>query len=400
MPSTGAPGLLDRKIGMMAAQQRTTWMFQAVAALLLATGCARDHRISLAQFLAMQESTGAAAEAAPVAEKPALDLTGHLGPYKVGPGDVLQVTLTRADQTALFPPILSRIDRKGEVDLPVVGAVRVGDMELEDVEDSVRAAYVPNVLTECVVHVELGTADTTNVLVIGAVGTPGLIPLRRTERNMLFAIVGAGGVSSAASGTASLRRIRNPGQVETVSLTDPIALNKALALAPLEAGDIVYVDAAKPNTIYVGGLVNRVGAQSSPVGVNMTVLQAIAAAGGLRTDVTPTDGTLTRRLPSGRDVQVKLDMQRIATGRDPNFDLLPGDILWVPDTFATRVEDFINQNLYLRAGVAVNYNVSGQEFLNRNNTQGANNNLQDSFDPFGFLNQNNALQGINQQTRP
>lgn len=373
------------------------------AVTLLLAGCAKDHRISLSQFLAMQagEATTAAAQIED-APQGTIDLSQQMGPYRVGPGDVLQVTLTRADQTALFPPVLTRIDRNGEVDMPVVGAVKVSELELEDVEDAVRGAYVPNVLTECVVHVDLATADTTNVLVIGAVGNAGLIPLRRTERNMLFAIVGAGGVSSAASGTATLRRIRNPNHVETVNLTDPVELNKALALAPLEAGDIVYVDAAQPSTVYVGGLVSRTGAQATPPGVNLTVLQAIAGAGGLRTDVTPTEGTLIRRLPSGRDVQVKLDMQRIATGRDPNISLLPGDILWVPDTLATRIEDFVNRNLFLRAGMSVNYNVSGTEFLNRNQQRGGggNQNLQDSFDPFGFLNQNNALQGISAQTRP
>lgn len=378
---------------------KTIHLFMLV---FLATGCARDHRISLAQFLAMQEGEAVAAEAEPV-PAPSLDLSRNLGPYRVGPGDVLQVTLTRADQTALFPPVLVRIDRNGDVDLPVVGAARVADLELEDVEDAIRNAYVPNVLTECVVHVDLATADTTNVLVIGAVGNPGLIPLRRTERNLLFAIVGAGGVSSAASGKAVLRRIRHPDRVETMALTDPVELNKALSLPPLEAGDIIYVDAAQPNTVYVGGLVSRIGPQTMPSGVNMTVLQAIAGAGGLRTDVTPTEGTLIRRLPSGRDVQVKLDMQRIVTGRDPNISLQAGDILWIPDTFGTRIEEFINQNLFLRAGVAVNYNVSGQEFLNRNQQRGGggfNNNLQDSFDPFGFLNQNNALRGISNQTRP
>lgn len=389
---------------MMAAYElkRIGRIGRIAAALLCLGGCAPDHRISLSQFLAMQEGDRAPGAISEAAEQESLDLSQHLGPYKAGPGDVLQVTLTRADQTAMFPQILSRIDRKGEVDMPVVGAVKVGDMELEDVEDAIRNAYVPNVLTECVVHVELGTADTTNVLVMGAVGTPGLIPLRRTERNMLFAIVGAGGVSSTASGTATLRRIRHPGRVETVTLTNPVELNKALALAPLEAGDIVYVEAAQPNNVYVGGLVNRTGAQASPAGVNLTVLQAVAAAGGLRTDVTPTQGTLIRRLPSGRDVQVKLDMQRIATGRDPNLTLQAGDILWVPDTLGTRIEDFINQNLFFRAGMSVNYSVSGTEFLNRNGQRGGGGtgSLQDAFDPFGFLNQNNALQGITNQTRP
>ncbi len=95
--------------------------------------------------------------------------------------------------------------------------------------------------------------DTTNVLVVGAVAAPGLVPLRRTERNMLFAIVGAGGISEIASGQATLHRIRTPTDEVTLNLTDPIQLRDALALKPLKQGDIVYVYAAQPNTVFGGG---------------------------------------------------------------------------------------------------------------------------------------------------
>ncbi len=368
--------------------------------VLAVCGCANDHRMSLQQFLQARESVAAQGVPAEVSgDRVELDLERHLGPYQVGPSDVLLVTFTRADQIGLFPPVQVRVDRNGEVDLPIVGAVRINGLELEDVEDRIRSAYIPAVVTEGVVHVQLVTPDTTNVLVIGAVAAPGLVQLRRTERNMLFALVAAGGVSSLASGTATVRRIRQPEVVESFNLTDPVQLKASLDIPPLQNGDIVYVGAAEQNAVYVGGLVTRTGPQPYPPGTGPTILQAIAAAGGLRTDVAPREGTLIRRMPDGRDVFVKLDMNRLAMGQDPNIALQGGDILWVPETFGTRVLDFINRNIYMRAGISVNYNVSGVEYMNRASSQsGTNQNLQDTFDPFGFLNQNSALQSI--QSRP
>ncbi len=368
---------------------------------LFTVGCKKpDNRISMTEFVERQkrasdEMAQKAKDAAPI------DLNSYLGPYKVGSGDELIVTLTRADQTALMPPVHGRVDRDGGFDLPIVGTIRVGGLELEDVEKKIRAAFVPNVVTDGVIFVELFNADPTNVLVVGAVPTPSMVQLRRTERNLLFAIVSAGGVSPLASGRVTLHRLRDPGQSHTFDLTEPLELREALAIKPLEHGDIVEVEAAAPNTVFVGGLVIRAGPQTYPDGTKVTILQVLAAAGGLRTDVTPTEGTLVRRMLDGQDVHVKFDLNRLAMGNDPNIELMPGDILWVPDTFNTRLQEFINQNIFLRAGVTVNYSVSGSEFINRRGRfnrfsggGGGGGTLQDSADPFGFLNRNSSLQGL------
>jgi len=66
------------------------------------------------------------------------------------------------------------------------------------------------------------------VLVIGAVTDPGLIALRRTQCNMLYAIAAAGGVSGIASGKATLRRIRDPGVSVTFDLRDAVQLQQAV----------------------------------------------------------------------------------------------------------------------------------------------------------------------------
>jgi protein involved in polysaccharide export with SLBB domain len=250
------------------------------------------------------------------------------------------------------------------------------------------------------IYTEIFRPEATNVLVSGAVTVPGLVPLRNTERNLLFAIVAAGGVSELASGKVTLKRLRCPEKQITLNLAEPKDMKKALALPALENGDMVTVHAAVPNLVFVGGLVNAPQAQAYPPGAEITILQALAASGGPRTDLTVREATLIRRMPDGKDIHVKLDISRIQSGRDPNLTLAAGDILWLPFTVETYTEDWINQHFYLRAGAVanVNYNVSGVEYMNRRaqQSQGYSNSdgLQDQYDPLGFLNRNAALQNL------
>lgn len=365
-------------------------------------GCAPEHRCTLVEFLRMEQAS--ATEQQQAAEQETT-FEGHryLGPYRVGRGDVLEVHLAGADGVALFPAALARIDRNGEIELPIIGKIKILDLEYEDIEETIQKAFVPGVYKHAMCHVALASAEPTNVLVTGAVPQPGLVPLRRTERNVLFALSGAGGILETASGRATVRRVERPAEEVTLDLTDPLQMRAALSLEPLEPGDIVHVHPAQPNTIFVGGLVNRPGPQAYPAGTEVTVLQALAAAAGVRTDVIPKEGTLVRRMPNGEDAHVKLDLTLLATGAAPNITLAAGDILWVPETWQTKVQDFINRNVFLRAGVSVNYNVTGVEFLNRRSLQTAQlggSNLQDSFDPFGFLGRNSLLGDINRQTLP
>jgi protein involved in polysaccharide export with SLBB domain len=403
---------MDREhITLRMGEGRRGWITACGLGLLtaaLVVGCEPEHRMDLEEFLMMQQGAQAPTEPDPAAQAEAAALVARqMGPYRVGPNDVLTVTLTGADPTALFPPVEVRVDAEGKIAMPIVGKIPIGGQDLGDAETSIVNAYVPSVMKDLVVHVELLTPDTTHVLVHGAVVQPGLVQLRRTERNLLYAIVGAGGVSDLASGVATLRRIGRPTETVSLDLTDPEELQAALALDPLEDGDIVLVEAAPVNQVIVGGLVNFPRPQVYPPRTQVTALQAIAAAGGLRTDVWPKEATLIRRLPDGTDAHVRLNLARLSSGEDPNILLAAGDILWVPETAETRIQDFINKNFFIRAGLNANmsYNVTGVEYLNRPAQQSGffgsgGNSLYDQFDPLGFLNQNVSLNQIGTNTAP
>ena len=335
------------------------------------------------------------AEPSPLPPEHALAIDQALGPYKIGPGDVLTITMTGLDQPTTSTIVRARVDKTGKIDVPLAGGVMVADLEVTDAERQIKAAYVPNIVRQMAVTVDVDVYEQTGVVVTGAALNPGLVPLRRTERNLLYAVLSAGGISEAASGQVTLRRIRRPHEVECYVLTDPLDLERALSADALENGDIIVVEPALPNTIYVGGLVTRPSPQTFPAGVRMNILQVLASAGGLRPDVFPTEGTLIRRMPDGEDVQVKLNLDRIQRGLDDNITLAAGDILWVPDTAGTRLIDFFNRNFFFRGGVSINYNATATEFMNSNaratQLNAANAGLQSQFDPFGFLLQNQAL---------
>lgn len=385
-----------------------------VAVLLVSVamiGCS-DHRISLQEFLRMQEQTppGQAAavpsEAAATQPAAAAPVDQYMGPYRTGPGDILAVTITGIEQTGVIAPIQARVDREGNIDLPIAGKVHVADMEMQDVEKAIQEAYVPSVYRQASVHVDLIRPEMANVLVTGAVTTPGLVQLPRTQRNLLYAIAGAGGASQLASGEVVLKRLRNPDESVVFNLREPEQLQRALTMEPLQSGDIVIVNAAQPNAIFIGGLVMAPHVQLNPPGTHMNVLQAIASAGGLRPDLTPTEMTLIRRTPDGKDVHVKLDVERIQTGKDPNITLAPGDILWVPDTWLTRVEDWANRNLYIRGGFnfVATYNVTGLSYMNdtaaRANANNVGGTLQNTVDPLGFLVNQQQINNIQNQLPP
>jgi len=366
---------------------------------LALAGCAANHEISLDDFLKMQSARVATATDVGEGESEDSPVDRYLTAYHIGPNDVLEVTLTGLNEPTASSLYRARVGKQGQIDLPLVGVVQVGGMELADAESAIQAAYVPDVVRnarDLAVNIKVVTFDQTNVIVTGAALTPGLIPLRRTERNLLYAMAGAGGATGDASGRVTLSRVRRPGERVSFDLTDPAQLAAALEIAPLENGDIVRVEAATPNMVFVGGLVNRPGPQVLPPGARLSMLQLLASAGGLRTDVFPRAGTLLRRMPDGRDVRVKLNLNRIKSGEDENILLAAGDVLWVPETIETRVQDFINKNVFLRAGFSLNYTMDGQDFLNNAARRSTFNtgNTQNSFDPLGFLSRNAALQNL------
>ncbi len=82
--------------------------------------------------------------------------------------------------------------------------------------------------------------------------------------------------------------------------------------------------------IMVLGYVQKAG--PFPYVDNMSVIEAIADAGGFASFAGQNQTNVIRTLPDGHDQKFKVPVQDIGLGKAPNFLLRPGDIVYVPES--------------------------------------------------------------------
>jgi polysaccharide export outer membrane protein len=82
--------------------------------------------------------------------------------------------------------------------------------------------------------------------------------------------------------------------------------------------------------IFVVGEVQKPG--TFPYEDNMTIIQAITLAGGFTKTAAKNSTDLTRMV-EGKETKVKVQVEDVAQGKAPNVLLLPGDIIYVPESF-------------------------------------------------------------------
>jgi polysaccharide export outer membrane protein len=81
--------------------------------------------------------------------------------------------------------------------------------------------------------------------------------------------------------------------------------------------------------VFVFGEVQKPG--TFPYQDGMSVVQAVTLAGGFTRTAAQNSTSVTRRV-AGNEKKIKVSVQDIALGKAANFTLLPGDIVYVPES--------------------------------------------------------------------
>jgi polysaccharide export outer membrane protein len=99
-------------------------------------------------------------------------------------------------------------------------------------------------------------------------------------------------------------------------------------------------------TVYVLGEVARPGPVDMPG--PMTLLEAVAAAGGTLPKSAETGSVLVVRTAGGVRKAVAVDMDRaLEAGSAPDLDLAPRDVVYVPRTLIFRIDQWVDQHINL-----------------------------------------------------
>ncbi len=249
--------------------------------------------------------------------------------YRIGGGDVLEVSIFELEKRDEFKTLDIRIEESGEITIPLTGPLRAGGLTVSELETKITEALIEGEFIKAPrVSVIVKEYQSKKISVLGAVTKPGEFMIRRNAATLLDALGMAGGPTEEAG--YEIYIVRAEGKEERIAV-DLIALMEEGDLdlnVVLGHGDAVYVPKAK--RIYVVGFVRKPG--GFPLHHPMTVLEGIAMAEGLMEQkASPRDCAL-KRLNNGVEEIIPLDLVEIARGKSRNFFLQPNDVIDIRQT--------------------------------------------------------------------
>ncbi|HEY9763496.1 MAG TPA: polysaccharide biosynthesis/export family protein [Trichocoleus sp.] len=162
--------------------------------------------------------------------------------YRLGPGDGIFVTVQR------FPDLSfqATLDLQGNVIVPLVGAVNLSGLTIEEAQQIIFLAYDRYVVNPQV-SITLTIQRPVEVTVLGEVTRPGFYPLAAPQ--VSTALLSAGG----STPNADLREIRIQRQLQngqlveqTVDLFTPLKQGQVLPNVRLQHGDVLVVSRLDP----------------------------------------------------------------------------------------------------------------------------------------------------------
>lgn len=159
----------------------------AVATLLLASLLVTAPHADEGLKLSLQLSSVPPGDArAPALARPAA--TSTIKDYRIGPEDLLEVQVFGIDQLSRTV----RVNSRGQVSLPLIGAIEVAGMTAQEAERAITGRLAESYLQNPQVSLFIKEFTTQRVTVEGAVNRPGVYPLRG-QGTLLTSIALAGG---------------------------------------------------------------------------------------------------------------------------------------------------------------------------------------------------------------
>jgi len=257
----------------------------------------------------------------PLAAAPLLALLAQTAaptpaPYRVGPGDVIEVVVDGRPDLSRMPTVQTT----GSVWLPRAGDVEVRGLTTGEIASRIAPKLAGPDLQAPRVAVRVTGYYSQFVWVLGAVNRPGRKPLRAGTR-LVDALLDAGGFQQGASGDVVVARTSGsfPDGSRELHLRfagkDPSAEELARLGLPLVAGD--QVTATQQRYVGVSGAVQRPGQYAFDGSLTLGAL--VDQAGGLLRS--GSDHVVLRRAGAEQEV----DLGAVRKGRTPDVALEPGD---------------------------------------------------------------------------
>ncbi len=240
---------------------------------------------------------------------------------KLAPGDLIELSVYNVPELSTK----ARVGNSGEVYLPLIDYVRVADLTVDQAQMLIEKRLEDGgFVHHAHVTITIDESSSQGVTILGEVAKPGIYPALGDRRLYDF-ISAAGGFTAAAGRRISVTRDHGRGATITVDLPRNLAdnLKDNVSVFP---GDTITVPRAP--IIYVVGDVGH------PTGLlvdngSLTVLQAIALAGGTNHTAKMSAARIIRKGPAGM-TETKVPLKKMLEAKAPDITLQADDILFIP----------------------------------------------------------------------
>ena len=247
-------------------------------------------------------------------------------PIRIASGDLLDVAVF--DSPELAQQV--RVSAEGKVQLALIGEIPVAGLTAQEVADLVaRELRSHHFLLHPQVNVLVKESASGGVSVMGEVQHPGIYQVLGA-RTLLDVISMAGGLTNVADTRITIKRRAGTEENVTVKMKNDDPRSSLANDVQIYPGDLILVPRA--GIVYVMGDVNKPGGFVMQDNGKITLLQALAQAGGASPTAAVNRAVLLRKNDDGYVVTNRLQVGRISRGQEGDVELHANDIVFFPNS--------------------------------------------------------------------